>query len=68
MGSNFTRREALAVVDVAEIARSVADPRVRILQQPYNMGKGAALRRGFAEATADFVVVQGRSSAFLETK
>jgi len=44
--------------DSVEIARSVADPRVRILQQPYNMGKGAALRRGFAEATADFVVVQ----------
>lgn len=41
-----------------ELARSVGDPRVRIFVQPYNQGKGAALRRGFAETTSDFVVVQ----------
>jgi glycosyltransferase involved in cell wall biosynthesis len=29
-----------------------------VLLQPVNQGKGAALRRGFAEATAPFVVVQ----------
>jgi glycosyltransferase involved in cell wall biosynthesis len=44
--------------DTLSMARSVADPRVRILEQPHNMGKGAALRRGFQEATADFVIVQ----------
>ena len=33
-------------------------PQVRIIQQPRNMGKGAALRRGFQAATADFVIVQ----------
>ncbi|MBK9180875.1 MAG: glycosyltransferase family 2 protein [Acidimicrobiales bacterium] len=38
--------------------RSLADPRLRLRRQPSNQGKGAALRRGFAEATAPFVVVQ----------
>ena len=38
--------------------REVADPRVRVFEQPVNMGKGAALRRGFAGVSADFVVVQ----------
>ena len=41
-----------------EEARAITDPRVRVLEQPVNMGKGAALRRGFREATAEFVVVQ----------
>ena len=34
------------------------DPRIRVLLQPVNGGKGSALRRGFAEATAPFVIVQ----------
>lgn len=38
--------------------REITDSRVRLLIQPFNRGKGAALRRGFAEATADFVIVQ----------
>ena len=40
------------------MAKSVEDRRLRLIEQPYNMGKGAALRRGFDEATAEFVVVQ----------
>jgi glycosyltransferase involved in cell wall biosynthesis len=40
------------------VAQSIPDPRVQLLRQPHNMGKGAALRRGFQEATSDFVVVQ----------
>ena len=41
-----------------DILATVDDPRVRVFHQGHNQGKGAALRRGFAEATADFVIVQ----------
>jgi glycosyltransferase involved in cell wall biosynthesis len=34
------------------------EPRVRIFRQPHNQGKGAALRRGFAEARGEFTIVQ----------
>jgi glycosyltransferase involved in cell wall biosynthesis len=34
------------------------DERVRVVLQPENLGKGAAIRRGFQEAEADFVIVQ----------
>jgi glycosyltransferase involved in cell wall biosynthesis len=37
---------------------SQVHPQLRMYVQPKNMGKGAALRRGFQEATGDFVVVQ----------
>jgi SAM-dependent methyltransferase len=37
---------------------AVADPRLRVLSQPVNLGKGAALRRGIANATQPFVVIQ----------
>jgi glycosyltransferase involved in cell wall biosynthesis len=41
-----------------EVLDAVDDPRVTVLVQPTNRGKGAALRRGFAEVTSEFVVVQ----------
>lgn len=41
-----------------ELLAGLDDERLRLLVQPYNQGKGAALRRGFAEARAEFVIVQ----------
>ena len=44
--------------ETAQIVKSIKDPRVRLLDQPHNQGKGAALRRGFAESTQPYVIVQ----------
>lgn len=44
--------------DSASQVASFDDDRVHLLRQPFNMGKGAAIRRGFAEATAPYVIVQ----------
>jgi glycosyltransferase involved in cell wall biosynthesis len=41
-----------------DVVESLADDRIRLLRQPQNQGKGAALRRGFAEARHPFVIVQ----------
>jgi glycosyltransferase involved in cell wall biosynthesis len=41
-----------------EAARSVPSEIIQVIEQPRNMGKGAALRRGFNRTTADFVIVQ----------
>ena len=44
--------------DSVAIVRGIDDPRVRHFVQPVNLGKGAALRRGFQEATQPYVIVQ----------
>ena len=41
-----------------DILAGFTDPRVKVYLQEVNQGKGAAIRRGFTEATADFVIVQ----------
>jgi glycosyltransferase involved in cell wall biosynthesis len=42
----------------ASIVQAIDDPRIRLFVQPVNLGKGAALRRGFQEATQAYVIVQ----------
>jgi glycosyltransferase involved in cell wall biosynthesis len=41
-----------------DILKTINDDNVRVIFQEKNQGKGAALRRGFAEATGDVVIVQ----------
>jgi glycosyltransferase involved in cell wall biosynthesis len=41
-----------------EILDKLDDPRIRVILHPKNMGKGAALRAGFAQAQGDIVLVQ----------
>jgi glycosyltransferase involved in cell wall biosynthesis len=40
------------------VLKQLESSEVRVFYQPYNQGKGAALRRGFQEATGDVVLVQ----------
>jgi glycosyltransferase involved in cell wall biosynthesis len=50
-GSRDSSREILAALQTTH-------PQIRVLLQPKNMGKGAALRRGIQEATGDYVIIQ----------
>jgi glycosyltransferase involved in cell wall biosynthesis len=41
-----------------DILKELEGEDIRVFYQPYNQGKGAALRRGFQEATGDVILVQ----------
>lgn len=62
LASPFTA-EVIVVDDAStdetvEILLGHSDPRLRVLRQTVNQGKGAAIRRGFGEAKEAYVVVQ----------
>jgi len=55
--------EVIAVDDAStdgtrDILQAYDDGRLRVVTQPVNRGKGAALRLGFSEATRPYVIVQ----------
>ena len=61
LASPYTKE--LVVVDdcstdrSAELIEGLEDPRVRLVRQAVNQGKGAALQRGFAEVVGPYVVI-----------
>lgn len=46
------------VAAVEQFQTAFPEANVRLYHQPVNMGKGAALHRGIAEATGDYLIVQ----------
>ena len=44
--------------DTVAVVERIEDPRIRLVRQPHNRGKGAAIRRGLSLVTRPFVVIQ----------
>jgi len=61
--SSPVEKEIIVVDDASadgtpELVESLAGPDLRLLRQPRNQGKGAAIRRGLEAATGDIILIQ----------
>ena len=61
--SSPVEKEIIVVDDASadgtpELVESLAGPDLRLLRQPRNQGKGAAIRRGLDAATGDLILIQ----------
>src|SRR5664279_4331794 len=54
--NDYSKDQTVAAIEL--FMTSNPEINIRLIHQPMNMGKGAAIHRGIAEATGDYLIVQ----------